>query len=62
MDVQKLCDTLTDRYPQWADTIRLLSFQEAAGVHPADNDGRTIYSFIIGKNPSKKIPKYNNIV
>ena len=43
MDVQKLCDTLTDRYPQWADTIRLLSFQEAAGVHPADNDGRTIY-------------------
>lgn len=43
MDFQKICNALTDRYPQWSDPIRLLTFQENAGVHPVDNDGRTIY-------------------
>ena len=43
MDLQKICDSLADRYPQWAEPIRMLTFQEAAGVHPADNDGRIIY-------------------
>ena len=43
MDFQKICDTLSDRYPQWAGPIGLLRFEEAPLLHPVDNDGRTIY-------------------
>ena len=43
MDFKEICTELSDRYPQWSRRIGLLDFREAVGVHPVDNDGRSIY-------------------
>ena len=42
MDFKPICDALEERYPQWSERIRMLSFREAVGVHPVDNNGREI--------------------
>lgn len=43
MDFSEICGDLAERYPQWAEPIRALSFVDIPGVHPVDNDGRTVY-------------------
>lgn len=43
MDWQEVRDDLTERFPQWADRIRLLRFEESEDASPTDNDGRVIY-------------------
>ena len=43
MDTAPICAALSERYPQWADQIRLLDLREAVGVRPVDNDGRVVY-------------------
>ena len=43
MDFKDVFPELAERYPQWIDRIHLLPLKEALGVHPVDNDGRTIY-------------------
>jgi len=34
---------LEERFPQWAERIRMLRFQASPGVNPVDNNGSTIY-------------------
>lgn len=43
MDIQEICDSLTDRYPQWSSQIKTLAFTDTPEVRPVDNDGRSIY-------------------
>lgn len=43
MDLQKICDTLCERFPEWEKRIALLEFREKEGRGIADNDGRCIY-------------------
>ena len=43
MDLETIRQNLADRYPQWARQIGNLRFEDATGVSPVDNDGRTIY-------------------
>ncbi len=43
IDFREICSSLSDRFPQWTDRIRLLEFQDVPGVLPVDNDGRIIY-------------------
>lgn len=43
MDLQKICDTLCERFPEWEKRIALLEFREKEGGGIADNDGRCIY-------------------
>ena len=43
MDLETIRQDLADRYPQWARQIGNLRFEDATGVSPVDNDGRTIY-------------------
>ena len=41
-DFSEICDRLTERYPQWAERIRMLEFTETPSVRPVGNDGRGI--------------------
>ncbi|MBR3293201.1 MAG: hypothetical protein IKI69_02095 [Oscillospiraceae bacterium] len=43
MDIERARADLAERFPQWAERIRMLNFVDAVGIGPADNDGRTIY-------------------
>ena len=43
MDLQELRGDLEERFPQWADRIRLLRFQPSDDAAPVDNDGAVIY-------------------
>ena len=43
MDLQELRSDLTERFPQWAERIWMLRFQDTAKVPLADNDGSIIY-------------------
>ena len=43
MDLQEIRSDLEERFPLWADRIRLLRFQESAKIKTADNDGAVIY-------------------
>lgn len=43
MDIQEICDSLTDRYPQWGRQMKMLAFTDTPEVRPVDNDGRSIY-------------------
>ncbi len=43
MDLQELRSDLTERFPQWAERIWMLRFQDTAKVPLADNDGSVIY-------------------
>lgn len=43
MDIQEICNDLTDRYPQWANQIKMLSFTDTPEVRPVDHDGQSIY-------------------
>jgi predicted metal-dependent peptidase len=42
MDIQKICEELSDRWPEWSDRISLLDFREADGLGPVANDGRSV--------------------
>lgn len=41
-DLSEICERLTERWPQWAERIRLLEFHETPSVRPVGNDGRAI--------------------
>ena len=43
MELQAICDNLTDRFPEWGKRIALLDFKEGEGHGIADNDGRFVY-------------------
>lgn len=43
MDLQEVRNDLESRFPQWADRIRMLRFQESGAVRQADNDGGVIF-------------------
>lgn len=43
MDIQEICDNLTDRYPQWSSQINMLAFTDTPDVRPVENDGQRIY-------------------
>ena len=43
MDLQEIRDDLTERFPQWAERIRMLRFEPSASVTTADNDGVAVY-------------------
>ena len=34
---------LAERYPQWAEELRVLRIRESYAVRPADNDGQAVY-------------------
>ena len=43
MDLQKICITLGERFPEWGKRIALLEIREKDGRGIAFNDGRCIY-------------------
>lgn len=43
MDLDALRAALSERYPQWTQTIMRQPFQETAAADPVENDGRMIY-------------------
>lgn len=43
MDIEEIRGDLEERFPQWANRIRMLHFQDSGNVHPVDNDGRSIF-------------------
>ena len=43
MDLQKVCNTLSEHFPEWEKRIALLEFREKDGHGIAYNDGRCIY-------------------
>ena len=42
MDIRRICEDLSDRWPEWSERISLLQFLEADGVGAAANDGRSV--------------------
>ena len=42
MDIRKICDELSDRWPEWSERIALLEFREVNGAGAAANDGRCV--------------------
>ena len=42
MDIQRICEELSDRWPEWSERISLLQFREADGLGAAANDGRSV--------------------
>ena len=42
MDIQRICEELLDRWPEWSERISLLQFREADGLGAAANDGRSV--------------------
>lgn len=43
MDTNRICEELSDRFPEWSERIALLEFREGSGFGAAANDGRCIY-------------------
>lgn len=43
MDLRRICEDLSDRWPEWSERISLLEFREGAGFGAVANDGRCIY-------------------
>lgn len=43
MDLDVIRGELEERFPHWADRIRLIRFQDSQTVNPVDNDGATIF-------------------
>lgn len=43
MDLDEIRGDLEERFPQWADRIRMIQFRDSATVNPVDNDGATIF-------------------
>ena len=42
MDIRRICEDLSDRWPEWSERISLLQFMEADGLGAAANDGRSV--------------------
>ena len=42
MDIRRICEELSDRWPEWGERISLLQFLEADGLGAAANDGRSV--------------------
>ena len=42
MDIRRICEELSDRWPEWSERISLLEFQERDGVGAVANDGRSV--------------------
>ncbi len=42
MDIQRICEELSDRWPEWSERISLQQFREADGLGAAANDGRSV--------------------
>ena len=42
MDIRRICEELSERWPEWSERISLLEFCEADGVGAAANDGRSV--------------------
>ncbi|MBR0040374.1 MAG: hypothetical protein IJP64_03240 [Oscillospiraceae bacterium] len=42
MDVRRVCQELSERWPEWSERISVLDFREADGVGVSANDGRSV--------------------
>ena len=42
MDIRRICEDLSDRWPEWSEHISLLQFREADGLGAVANDGRCV--------------------
>ena len=43
IDLDAIRLSLEDSFPQWTSWIEQVEIEDALGVHPVDNDGKTIY-------------------
>lgn len=43
MDIKKLCDELSDRWPEWTGRLAVTEFCEKEGLGTAANDGRRVF-------------------
>ena len=43
LDLDSICSSLSDHFPTWSGWIKNLQLEDAVGIRPVDNDGRTIF-------------------